>query len=566
MWRGCLWGLIAVAVVGTSGLAQLKIEHIELGFNGRFFPSTFTPLAVTTSSAATAQNFTLEVSQEIREFTERRAVERLRVPVSLAPGARKVISFDFPIYSVSTPLQIKLIDGTQELARSTVEVRELWSEKPLTLGVAVALMPSLELVDLEKLPKRWVSYDGVGRIFWGRADPAQLSAEQRRALQGWLARGGELIILSGANWYEQFSPQEWWAQLLPIADGRVVRHEFNGQEIFWLEGDLRAGARVKLTYQGRPLAWECPMGNGKVVLVAIAALPEGLELSELSSSRQTAEDDLVIVKALGALTVPFPSRELIGALLILFVFGVWLGGILAARWSKMPIGIGLIALLLSGVLFRYQHSPEFSSEKYALDIGVIQIWSGEPVAWERTWYGVFFRHSLDERFITSADMVSTLKPSRQAMRSEGEIVMELMLSGDRQIGFHGERDSVSFFKSEHLLEPFVHFSLDDSRVWVSNRAPVALQDVIAYSGDALYLLGTIPAQREIVRPLMGRISKTDWVNTLTPERWRIWQQWGNISSSQAGLIGWIEDANASPIHPTRGERRTVLRLVLVEGD
>lgn len=564
MWRGCVCGLLAAALAGASGLAQLKIENIELGFNGRFFPGTFTPIAVTLSSAATAQNFTLEVSQEIREFTERRAVERLRVPVSLAAGARKVISFDFPIYSVSTPLQIRLMNGPQELARSTIEVRELWSETPLVLGVAVAPRPSLGLIDVEKLPKRWSSYDGVRRILWGRADPARLSTEQRRALQGWLVRGGELVILSGANWYEQFSHQAWWAQLLPITGGRVVRSEFNGQEVLWLEGDLRAGARVTLTYQGRPLAWERPIGNGTVVLVAIATLPEDLELSELSS-RQTVEDDLVIVRALGALPVPFPSRELIGVLLILFVLGVGLSGMFVERWKKLPLGVGLLALILSGVLFSYQHSPEFSSEKYSLDIGVIQSWSGGAVAWERSWYGVFFRRSREEQLLGSAEMVSTLKPSRQALRSEGEIVRELALGGDWQLRFYGERDSVSFFKTERLMEPFVHFSLNDSRLWVSNRASVALQDVIAYSGDALYQLGTIPAQTELVRPLTERVSKTEWVNTLTSERRRIWQQWGNISS-RTGLIGWIEDINISSLRLALGESRTVLRLVLVEGD
>ncbi len=560
MWRGCVCGLIAAALAGASGLAQLKIENIELGFNGRFFPGTFTPIAVTISSAAIAQNFTLEVSQEIRE--ERRAVERLRVPVSLAPGTRKSISFDFPISSISAPLHIKLIAGNQELARSAIEVRELWSEAPLSLGIAVAHVPPLELIDLEKLPKRWTSYEGVGRIFWGRADPVRLNTEQRQALQGWLVRGGELIILSGENWYEQASPQGWWAQLLPITDGSVVRREFNGQEIFWLEGNLRAGARVTLTYQGRPLVWERPVGRGTVVLVAVATLPKELKLSELSR-RQTAEDDLVIVGALGALTIPFPSRELISVLLILFVFGVGLSGMF--RWRRTPLGVGLAALIVSGVLLSYQNNPEFSSEKYSLDIGIVQIWSKEPFAWERSWYGIFFRRSRDERLLMSADIVGAMKPSRQEMHSPREIVRGLTLSGDWQIGFHSERDSVSFFKAERLVEPFVHFAITGSTVRVSNRAPVALQDVIAYSGNDLYMLGTIPAQTGVVRPLRERISKTEWINTLTPERRRIWQQWGHMSS-EMGLIGWIEDMRASPIHPAPGESRTVLRLVLAEGD
>ncbi|MCS7197657.1 MAG: hypothetical protein NZ930_03090 [Candidatus Bipolaricaulota bacterium] len=562
MWRGCVMGLVAAAWASAFGLAQVRIEQIELGFNGRFFPGAFTPLTVTVSSTALAQHLVLEVSQEIREFTEHRVVERVRVPLSLASGTRKIISFDFPIYSVSTPAQIVLADGTRELARSTLDVRELWSETPLVLGIAVAAMPSVELIDIEKLPKRWTSYDGVGRIFWGRADPERLTVEQRQALQGWLVRGGELIVLSGENWYEQSSG--WWMGLLPIANGRVIRHEFNGQEILWVEGEPRTGAQVKHWAYGRPLVWERSVGKGKVVLVAIATLPEDLKLAELSI-RQTAEDDLVIVRALGAMIVPFPSRELIGVLLVLFVLGVGLSGMLIARWSKTPLGVGLLALIFSSVLLSYQRSPGFSSEKYSLDIGVIQMWSGEPVAWERAWYGVFFRHSRDEQLMTSADVVSTLRPSRQALRSETELIRELLSRGDWQLKFHGERGSVSFFRVERFLEPFVRCSFKGSRVWVSNQAPVALRDVIAYSGDMLSWLGTIPAQAEDVRPLAEHISMTEWVNALTPERRRLWQQWGSLSG-KAGLIGWIEDTLISPIRRADGEQRTVLRLVLLEGE
>lgn len=562
MWRGCVMGLVAAAWASASGLAQVRIEQMELGFNGRFFPGAFTPLTVTVSSTALTQHLVLEVSQEIQEFTERRAVERLRVPLSLAPGTRKIISFDFPIYSVSAPVQIVLADGTRELARSTLDVRELWSETPLVLGVAVAAMPSVELIDVGKLPKRWTSYDGVGRIFWGRADPERLTAEQRQALQGWLVRGGELIVLSGENWYEQSSG--WWMELLPIANGRVIRHAFNGQEILWVEGEPRAGVQVKQWAYGRPLVWERSVGKGKVVLVAIATLPEDLELAELPI-RQTAEDDLVIVRALGAMVVPFPSRELIVVLLVLFVLGVGLSGMLIARWSKTPLGVGLLALIFSSVLLSYQRSPGFSSEKYSLDIGVIQMWSGEPVAWERAWYGVFFRHARDEQLMISADVVSTLRPSRQALRAEPELVRELLSRGDWQLKFHGERGSVSFFRVERFLESFVRCSFRGSHVWVSNRAPVALRDVIAYSGDVFSWLGTIPAQAEHVRPLAEHISMTEWVNALTPERRRLWQQWGSFSG-KAGLIGWIEDALISPIRRDDREQRTVLRLVLFEGE
>ncbi len=552
MRRSLKWGLMTVALVSASALAQPHIENIELGFNGRFLPGTFTPIAVTLSSTETAWDLTLEVSQEIQKFPEHYVVERLQVPVSLSPRARKTISLDFPIDSVSTPLQIKLLDGTRELARSTLEVRELWSETPLILGIAIDQMPSLELIELGRLPRRWTSYDGVGRIIWGRADPARLNTEQRRALQGWLVRGGELVILSGENWYEQSSP--WWTQLLPITDERVVRHPFQGQEVLWLEGTPRAGTRVSLTYQERPLVWERPVGNGKVVLVAIADLPEDMELATPPARRQTTEDDIVIAKALETLTVPFPSREVIGALLMLFVIGVWLSEALARRWRRMPLAVGVMALVVSGVLYGYQHSPGFSKELYSVDIGVIRISGG--LAWERSWYGVFFPHSRDEYFTVSADAISTLARRGGIIEASSEAW---------KISVHGERNSTSFFKAERLMEPFVHVSLHGTEVQVSNWASLVLQDAMAYSGEVFYKLGAIPPQAELVRPLTTRIDKTEWVNTLTAERRRIWQQWGSLSS-EAGLIGWLEHPSASPFGPITKEHRTALRLVLVEED
>lgn len=574
MRRSVLAGLVAVALTAVSALAQPRIEAVEVGFNGRFFPGTLTPIVVSLSHTGTAQLFDLEVSQEVREITERSFIERLKLPVSLGPGTHKNISFDFLMRSVSTPLQIKLFSGDRELARTEIDVRERWSETPLTLGLAVDQMPSLEPIEFTKLPKRWTSYGGVRRIVWGRLDPALLSLEQRMALHGWLVQGGELVILSGENWYEQVGAASltgdvlttahgFWSHLLPIANGRVERREIEGQEISLVEGDLRAGTRVVLSDRGRPIVWERPVGYGKVLLVALSTLPKELELFEIPQSERGTEGDTLIVKALGALVVPFPSRELVSFLLICFVVGFGLSGVLAARLKRLPLGISLAAIALSLVLFGYGHSPAFSSERYSLDIGVVQGWQGEPFAWEQSWYGVFSRRAGEIVLGVSGDSARVVKPT---FSTAGNVWTELTPAGEKYLHFHSQRESVRFFHAQRMREPFVLFSLSAStgRVRVINQASVPLQDAVVHLGDDFYRLGTVTARTEVARSLgeLTRMSKSAWLESLSERRRMLWHQWGN-SSGTAGLIGWLEESSLWA--QTESETRVTLRLVIVEG-
>lgn len=575
-----LAGLVTLALTATSVLAQPQIEGVELGFNGRFLPGALTPITLSLRHSGPAQNFSLEISQEVRDFAERSFSEYMRLPLSLAPGARKTISFDFLIRSVGTPVRIALLTEDREITHTEIDLRERWSETPLTLGLGTSPVPSLELIDPAKLPKRWTSYEGVSRVLWGRLDPARLSAEQRLALLGWLLRGGELVILAGENWYEQSSDASlavetsasgWWAHLVPITNGRVVRREFNGQEVSWLEGDLRSGARVIVSAAGRPLVWERPVGSGRVLLVALATLPDAVKLPERSPDelKAPAEGDHLIIRALGAQVIPFPAREIIGGLLIAFVIGVAVSGMLATRWRKVSGGIALAAIALAFALFQYQHSPEFSSEKYSVHLGVLRIWSGEPIAWEQDWYGVFSRRPHDELLSVTADSVRAVKPAQwAAARPASDIIVEMVSPQMRALRFHSERDSVRFFAAERMTERVVQFTVNRAvsppQIHVYNQSSASLRDVVVRIGDDLYKLGSIASQTGLIGPVseLDRISKAEWLNSLPEGRRMLWHQWGTESVSPT-LIGWFEDGSVWA--KTEREARTVVRLVLVQG-
>lgn len=575
-----LLGLAGIALTAEPMLAQPRIEAIDIGFNGRFLPGALTPIVVSLSNTGATQVFDLEVSQEVRDFNERSSVERLRLPVSLGSETRKNISFDFPIKSVSAPLQIKLSAGSREIVSTEIDVRERWGESPFSLGVALHHHPRpyWETVEPERLPKRWTSYQGVQRVYWGRLDPGRLSADQRAALYGWLLKGGELIILSGDNWYEQSgtgatgarpslaTAHGWWAHLLPITNGHVVPKEFNGREVSWLEGDLRAGARVAEEADGRPIVWELPIGYGTVLLVALDALPSEVKILDSSrGDRETVESDQLIVKALGAMTVPFPSRETLSALLVLFVVGIGLSGIWGVRRPRGALWGACSAVVLSVVLFGYLHSPEFSKDRYSLDLGVLLGWQGEPLAWEQSWYGVFFRRTHNEALAVSSDSAKVLEPVR-ATRPWGDVSTEITPAGVRYLRFRSERESVRFFKAERMVELLLDFWVDRTvsppHVRVSNQTSVPLQESVVQIGEEFYNLGTLAAQTELVRPLTAAINKSEWLQGLSAERRMLWQHWGSSLSGSA-LLGWTD--GTSPWAMADNEERTIIRLVLIEG-
>lgn len=576
-----LLGLAGIALTAEPMLAQPRIEAIDIGFNGRFLPGSLTPLVVSLSNSGTTQVFDLEVSQEVRDFNGRSSVERLRLPVSLGSETRKNISFDFPIKSVSAPLQIKLFAGLHEIVSTKIDVRERWSESPFSLGVTFHhnQVPYGETVEPERLPKRWTSYQSVQRVYWGRLDPRRLSAEQRAALYGWLLTGGELLVLSGDNWYEQSgadSPvarpslataQGWWAHLMPIANGRVVRRELNGHEVSWLEGNLRAGARVVEEADGRPIAWELPIGYGKVLLVALDALPPQMQklLESSREDRATVEGDQLIVNALGAMTVRLPSREILSALLILFVVGIGLGGLWAARHARGTLWVAFSAVVLSLVLFGYLHSPEFSKDRYSLELGVLLAWQGEPLAWEQSWYGVFFRRSHNEALAVSSDSAQVLAP-RRATRPSGDVSTEITPTGARYLRFRSERESVRFFKAERMVELLLDFWVDRAvsppHLRGYNQTSVPLQDAVVKVGEEFYNLGTIAGQAEFVRPLTAAMDKSEWLHGLSAERRALWQRWGGSLSGSA-LLGWAD--GTSPWAMADNEERTTIRLVLIQG-
>lgn len=224
-------GITAVAEYPVGAETQLSVE---LGFHDRFVVDRTTRVRVQIRHEGPLLEGELVLWQTIEKpLAETRTVE-VRRPVRLAPGARPVYEVYIPLASLSPPegtgpeLHVELFSGGVPVAEVVVALEDRARFDPFVLLVGEGgyprLLPTGERVEElrpEELPRDWRAYDGVRRVYLGRVALGRLLPEQKRALEKWLASGGEVILLGGSNFLLQDDP--WLHKFLPL-EVKEVRH------------------------------------------------------------------------------------------------------------------------------------------------------------------------------------------------------------------------------------------------------------------------------------------------------------------------------------------------------
>lgn len=560
------WILLITSLWAFEGQAQPRFEAIDFGFNGRYLPETLTPLLISISNGNTAVNATLEVAQELRDQNDK----RVQIPVALAPRTRKTLSLDFLVHGVSVPVKLRLLDERRRvLVQTEIELRERWSERPLALALEAPQISHAEIVQSVKLPKRWTSYESLRRIYWGRLDPARLSDEQRTALYRWVLRGGELVILGGRYAFEQTgielratagaTPQGWWAALLPLRLLKIVESESDVR----VEGALREGTRVVARdSQGRPLWWERPLGLGRVWLSATADPGAWEVLSNRDDAR--ADEALFAESTLGRETIPAPSRARLALVMVLFVMGVGAAGMWALRRPKLGFIVPVWTLFVALLLWGYLRNPDFARHYYSLEMNLLLGWSGEPFAWEQSWYALFARRAGEQQLAADSDSVKSL--TRAARAPHGLSLAARAASPERLLRFYSEQESVRSFKAERFLPTEIEFSLDTSvspaQVWVSNKSSTKLEQAVVHLRGTFYILGEIAARSETEYLLRASITEDEWARRLSVAARALWQRARRALSALA-LVAWRESTAPALWGERMAEQRHELNLLVI---
>jgi hypothetical protein len=213
----------------------------------------------------------------MRRFVEMPAGARKAVTLYVQPEAfqrRITIRYDEPNGAVESVVEVSVLEQSSGVAavvgdgagnlRPQLTAAEDGRPEPISLAVA-------------DLPERPEPLDGLSGMVWA-ADSTTLSDGQRRSIARWVADGGDLVLLGGADWQARTAA---FAELLPL-DGLTAVDDVPQAELAaWAGMDeapiqaatVAAGsphpeARALVTADdGTALVSMRPVGAGRVILV-----------------------------------------------------------------------------------------------------------------------------------------------------------------------------------------------------------------------------------------------------------------------------------------------------------
>ncbi len=143
--------------------------------------------------------------------------------------------------------------------------------------------------DAERLPGRWLGYDGARAVVLDTADRAtleMLAGPKGEALVEWAKRGGHLVVAVGANW-QAVRDSALGAALPAVLAGRERVQSLEALDTFAnstrpitppgspahmatkLEGVEERGGKVLASIASLPLVVRGPLGFGRVTLIGV---------------------------------------------------------------------------------------------------------------------------------------------------------------------------------------------------------------------------------------------------------------------------------------------------------
>jgi hypothetical protein len=217
------FGLMITLLLNSAGAgensADVSIESIRLGFNGKFKVGRWTPLVVSLKGGATTQTGQLEIVMPDGDGVPSRFV----VPgVAIEPSESIEVATCVKFGRVRSGMTIEyVVDGCSiggrhfsddDLGAAVLTSQHLVINLggDLRIGDAVKPLRSSDdervvhtrLKDLAQLPLDWWAYDGVDQIVWATSQPeytSGMSVERLQAISQWVHQGGRLVLCVGAQ-------------------------------------------------------------------------------------------------------------------------------------------------------------------------------------------------------------------------------------------------------------------------------------------------------------------------------------------------------------------------------
>lgn len=430
--RKLLCPILAALIVWflTSGSMSAQAQmtlNVGIGFHDQFVPDQYTPIRVQIAYQGPPLTGELVLRQEIRRPLHPPRSLEMKLAVQLGSNTRQLHVLYFPLSAYPAAeeeepeLSVMFLVGGQEVTANRIRLRDAVRSEPFVLVVSDTSFPrvlptgeQIEQVTASELPSDWKGYASVRRLYVGRFHARNLTPEQQVALEQWLSRGGELVVLTGDNFYVQDAP--WLRGLLPLDIDEVKLIETLGARL--VVG--RSRGEIIYEQEGIPLLVQGQRGRGTVYVAALNLLEPSTVQNSIWAKLSPSGTELPPSSPLGIelfreMELQLPPKALLGGFLALYAAGfglisLWLLrrprwvtgsesdmqallGIRAHGWGVFVLLVGWIALF-AGLTLSYLQKPQYTRPAQSLEVSLIRGDTHIPWAWMQSWYSVFPKRTL----------------------------------------------------------------------------------------------------------------------------------------------------------------------------
>ncbi len=538
-------GIVVMLALARPAAAQAVSPvsmTAQVGYDGTCKTDAWIPVRVTLENTGPNLEAYLEVTQDGTNTI-------YAYNISLPSQSRKEITlYIFPESYVSR-LSLTLTADKALLSSHSININCLASTElifgviansPSAYNILLELDPpngnaNLAELDLTALPDWGLALESLNALVISDVDTGSLSADQRAALQVWVAGGGQLIVTGGAGWQKTAAGLQDLLPLIPNSSQTIgslqALGDFaggatppNSQATLIATGNLAASAQVLARQDNLPLiAWHS-IGNGGVFYLTFDPSQDALRnwndaeafYRHLLSWRLDApawaggfqDWDSVREVATNLPGLEFGFTLLICGFLVVYVIAIGPVNYLALRYLKRRelawVSIPLLVVLFSGISFivgglTRGHQPVMNR------LSVVQAWSGVPQARVDMAVGIYSPRRATYQFAVGNQSVPhpildyysiSTRDTTILQASDSAAVPDLRIEvGTTQaLAVEGIVDAPAFTNNLRIeVNPQGTFL----RGSLSNQSDLRLEDaVLLYPGGA-YTIGDLPPAQSL---------------------------------------------------------------------
>jgi len=274
--------LLATLLAAMPARAASTVEiQLRVLMGGRYEVGGWAAVAVTlvNDGEPTEGNLTADTDGgTVQRFVEMPAGARKVVMLYVQPEAfqrRITVAYQEPNGTVEAEAELRVLE--QSGSQVAIVGDGTGALRPQVTGALDETAPEPIVIGPADIPERPEPLDGISALVWA-ADSSGLTEAQRRSLERWVAGGGELIVIGGADWQARTAA---FADLLPLSSVAALDGVPHGALAAWSgsaapavaadtvsSGPLHDDATALITAEdGTVLLSMRPVGAGRTILI-----------------------------------------------------------------------------------------------------------------------------------------------------------------------------------------------------------------------------------------------------------------------------------------------------------